>query len=405
MIIEMIRVLTATAAAVESRKARLCDAKEVVAARRADLAKFNEEYSDKGANLHAGYQIALQMGDLLKARKIAHFVERLRAVITRLEIFQQETHAAAVAANKPARDKAEAERLRQESARAALVEKQQKELAALEANQAIESSLPVPPRHIVNSSIGDMCCYQVDGLRGAIDLMKQFSNLVPMAQGRDGHVRIAPPEMLPARYAIKEGEMYSACFDVSGGVDRHVDGASVALDFWTRIEGRLLHIKIDIKGPDYIGHYNKFVPVCNIQRGYNNNIISCTWTPGKYASTLGRAIVWATGDSGAVKKSYHHDHLILADHWQEMPITEFCELFDRLEALITLVEAPEIKPEIIENAEYEAHRAGEYPLFSEDNPCPNKSYVGALSVCVCHCDKPNECPGVNAVRKWYGKTN
>lgn len=400
MLIEMIRVLTATATAVESKKARLCDAKEVIAARRADLATYNA----KAEQVNDGHQIALAMGDLLTVRKSAVFVERLRAIVTRLEIFQEKQHAAAVAGNRPVYDKAEENRLAQDKARAALLEKQRKELAALEANQAIESLLPVAPRHIVNSSIGDMCCYQVDGLRGAVNLLKQFPNIVPMVQGRDGHIRIAPPEMLPARYTIKEGEMYSACFDVSGGIDRHIDGANVALDFWTRIEGRLLHIKIDIKGPDYIGHYNVFVPNNNIQRGFNNTIISSTWTPGKLASTLGRAITWATGDNGNVKKSYHHDHLILADHWQEMAVTEFLELFDRLEALITLTEEKP-KVEIVENPEYEAHRCGEYPLFSDENPCPNKSFSGGLSRYLCHCDKPNECPGVNAVRKWYGKNN
>lgn len=378
MLIEIIRALNVIADNVAARKLTLTTARDSVA----KLAASLDGLKVSPANRDQAAHIAKQMRDLCDLRRVEAFTREIRPVIAMLEAFD----AKASETENPAR--------------AALMEKQRKELAALEANQAIENLLPVPPKYIVNSSIGDMCCYEVKGLRGAVELMKRFSVLVPMAQGRNGFVRVAPPEMLGDKFTIKEGEMYAACFDVEGGIGRHIDGASVAIDFWTRIEGRLLHIKIDIKGPDYIGHYNKFIPACNMTRDRSGRIISISWSPNKYASTLGRPITWSTGD----KSSYHHDHLILADYWQDMQVTEFAEMFDRLEALIALVEEiPEV--EIVENPEYEAHRCGEYPLFSEDNPCPNKSYSGGLTRYLCHCDNPNRCPGVNAVRKWYGKKN
>lgn len=391
MLIEMIRTLRLLSSTVAARKGSMKDAKETIAARVESL--------DLDGNAKA------MISNIMKSRTRYQFVTFTITAADYLDGVQQAQHAEKVAANKPAYDKAEAQRIAQENARVALEEKQRKERAQLEADQALESSLPMPPRHIVRSSVGDMCCYQVEGIRAAIDLVKMFPVIVPMVKARDGFMRISPAEMLSdsLKRGIVEGKMYSACFDIEGGIDRHIDGANVALDFWTRIEGRLLHISISIKGPDYIGHYNKFMPEQSIQRGYNNNIISLTWKPNKYALTLGECVTWGSGDNGPVKKSFHHDYLINADHWEEMPVTEFWELFDRLEALITLVEGPEIKPEIVENEEYEKHRAGEYPLFSNDNPCPNKSYSGGLTQYLCHCDKPNECPGVNAVRKWYGK--
>lgn len=392
MLIEMIRTLRTLSATVAARKGSMKDAKEMIAARVESL--------DLDGNAKA------MIGNIMTSRTRCQFVTFTDSAADYLDGVQEKQHAEKVAANKPAYDKAEAQRIAQENARVALEEKQRKERAQLEADQALESSLPMPPRHIVRSSIGDMACYQVEGLRAAIDLLKMFPVIVPMVKARDGFMRISPAEMLSdsLKRGIVDGKMYSACFDIEGGIDRHIDGASVALDFWTRIDGRLLHINISINGPDYIGHYNKFMPEQSIQRGYNNKIISLTWKPNKYALTLGECVTWASGDNGAVKKSFHHDYLISADHWVEMPVTEFWELFDRLEALIALVEGPEIKPEIVENAEYERLRfKDEYPLYSDNTGCPNQVYTGGIIKYKCACDKPNECPGVNNVRRVFGK--
>lgn len=392
MLIEMIRALRLLSSTVAARKETIKNAKEMIAARVESL--------DLDGNAKA------MIGNVMTSRTRYQFVTFCITAADYLDDVQQKQHAAAVAANKPAHDKAEAQRIAQENARVALEEKQRKEREQLEKTQALESLLPMPPRHIVYSGIGDMACYQVEGIRAAIDLVKMFPVIVPMVKAKNGFVRVTPAEMLSDEYkrGIIEGRMYSASFDIEGGIDRHIDGATVSLDFWTRIEGRLLHIKIDIKGPDYIGHYNKFMPEQSIQRGFNNTIISLTWKPNKYALTLGECITWATGDSGAVKKSFHHDYLINADHWEEKPVEEFWELFDRLEALITLVEGAEIKPEIVENPEYERLRfKDEYPLYSDDTGCPNQVYTGGISKYKCACDKPNECPGVNNVRRVFGK--
>lgn len=392
MLIEMIRTLRTLSATVAARKGSMKDAKEMIAARVESL--------DLDGNAKA------MIGNVMTSRTRYQFVTFTDTAADYLDGVQQAQHAEKVAANKPAHDKAEAQRIAQENARRELEEKQRKEREQLEKTQALESSLPMPPRHIVYSGIGDMACYQVEGIRAAIDLVKMFPVIVPMVKARDGFMRISPAEMLSdsLKRGIVEGKMYSACFDIEGGIDRHIDGANVALDFWTRIDGRLLHINISIKGPDYIGHYNKFMPEQSIQRGYNNKIISLAWKPNKYALTLGECITWASGDNGPVKKSFHQDYLISADHWEEMPVTEFWELFDRLEALIALVEGPEIKPEIVENAEYERLRfKDEYPLYSDSTGCPNQVYTGGIIKYKCACDKPNECPGVNNVRRVFGK--
>jgi hypothetical protein len=43
-----------------------------------------------------------------------------------------------------------------------------------------------------------------------------------------------------------------------------------------------------------------------------------------------------------------------------------------------------------------------YPLYDRHDLCPNHEYTGALSVYVCRCQQPTQCPGVLKVAEVYG---
>lgn len=193
-------------------------------------------------------------------------------------------------------------------------------VATLTAELAVASALPVTPHRVMQTgkSIGaPWATYKVKGLRGALELIRQF-NVVPATVLRDSCTSIKPVEQIAEDKHGKASGNYAAWLNVS---EMQGYSASAKLLFFTRVEGfGLVRVCADIEGPDYIGAYSALRPVAREQRDRNNRVISRTFAANDelYAMTDYR-IIWNSGDSSPVKTSSEISYFLCADQMDDLP--------------------------------------------------------------------------------------
>lgn len=186
------------------------------------------------------------------------------------------------------------------------------QLAALEAQHAIASKLPGTPWYVTESRATGCpgASYKVKGLRGALELFRQFETVVPFAKVREGCLYLRPVECLPEKVRENAVGEFAVKLDVTQGF-RGQFGPTVKMHFWARVENLgVIEITADIEGPGYIGAFHSLG--CSYRmRGEQVERGSVRPNAALYGACQD-TIRWAGSDDSA-----HYTYLIGADYQGE----------------------------------------------------------------------------------------
>ena len=197
-------------------------------------------------------------------------------------------------------------------------------VATLTAELAIAKALPVAPHSVMQTgkSIGaPWATYKVKGLRGALELFRQF-NVVPATVLRDSCTSVKPAEQIAEDKQDKASGNYAAWLNVE---EMQGYSASAQLLFFTRVDGvGLVRVCAKIEGPDYIGAYSALRPVAREERDRRTNrVIARTYSANSelYAMTDYR-LIWSKGEPGPIKTSSEISYFLCADQLEDLPAAE-----------------------------------------------------------------------------------
>lgn len=194
----------------------------------------------------------------------------------------------------------------------ALKDKHAQQIAKLEAEMALQSSLPKTADYVSihQDGSGHWISYKVKGLRGALEIIALF-DIVEFKEGRNCFCSLAPALILnreSEKFKLSEGE-YLFDVKVSDMVDSLRDGAQVEIIFWTELKDfGFLRVSCEIQGEGYLGGYPQLDARANEVRGIRG-IQSRSFAGSGAGEYSVKTITWGTGDIGPVKTSYSISHL------------------------------------------------------------------------------------------------
>lgn len=183
---------------------------------------------------------------------------------------------------------------------------------------ASDSSFPFPPDSVQLTGRGvgnNWVSYKVDGLRGALELFRKFTDVVPMYAARTSCTRIRPAEnMTEEELGNCKGPF---ALEIVARTTAERRTADVTINFFARLStGAAVRVSMKVKGPDYIGAYGKLRADATeereprtgriIRRGFNANT--------ELHAGCDHFISWGTGETGAIKTYCEHSHFFSADH-------------------------------------------------------------------------------------------
>jgi len=197
---------------------------------------------------------------------------------------------------------------------------QEKQLAELEYRLAIAKQCPVTPDRVIKVSTGEAAwvTYKVKGIRGALEILRQFDPVVPFSEARDGCLYLQPEELMKEGLKEKAEGFYAVRLDVDQGEGF---GPSAKLSFYARIPeahggGVLVRVQCDIEGPGYIGMYHGLGAQLDIIRDHGGRIIDHKWSRNPDAGAIAdKVIKWGSGSDTSARFSY----LFCADQAEDWP--------------------------------------------------------------------------------------
>jgi hypothetical protein len=196
-----------------------------------------------------------------------------------------------------------------------LQEKQAKELAKLQAEQAIASLAPIPPRSVMLTSVPEKAwiSYEAADLWAPLDILDKFQPLA-MRKFKGTYTRFQPDALADAKRGEEVGGPYLAALDVSQGEGF---GPTVTLFFFARLGDDICKVRVQLRSGynDRFGMYGAaFVPD---SRGmgkrldHRDSYRRGTWREnGTLYGMADSAIKWGSGDD----KSAHFCYYIMADN-------------------------------------------------------------------------------------------
>lgn len=213
---------------------------------------------------------------------------------------------------------------------------QARELAELEAKQAFAQLLPLAPSYVTVSALTGTprASFKVQGLGGALEALKAFT-IVPFTEYRGGGcLNLKPIALCKGIDADKHADQWAASLVADttfiSDLGPHT---KVKLKFFARIPGAfqangVIHVTLDIQGPDYIGMFNALGASCELSPG-RKQVKQGTKRPNDALNGyFDRVITWASDDTSA-----NYEYLICSD-WSDKDATgpkELSHLFGQLQ--------------------------------------------------------------------------
>jgi len=211
-------------------------------------------------------------------------------------------------------------------------EKQAKERAAFELEQSranifIEAGLPVPDYISSGHLHGAVyVTYRNDalnphGIRGAIDIFKQFPVIVPCNVLRSSCTMIHPEKHLPEKeqkQGYKRGGCQNGDYAAYVKVD-HIRNSQTkaSIEFFAIVGGKLFDVSVEF-GRDYIGNCGRLAPNPVETRGRGGRLESRTFNASPLMNGMFDTFIsYASGDIGPIKESASHCYFLSAENGEE----------------------------------------------------------------------------------------
>lgn len=147
-------------------------------------------------------------------------------------------------------------------------------LQRLEWRQSVLALLPVTPDDINHyvKSLPPTISYKCKGINGALEIYRAYTDhIIPSVYASNGtFAAVRPPQCLSKDYnnIKRDNILLSLTTDNPGTY-----GVSAKIEFYVILDGTVYEIDCSIEGPDYIGCYNRFMPVKEVIRNARGKII------------------------------------------------------------------------------------------------------------------------------------
>lgn len=198
--------------------------------------------------------------------------------------------------------------------------KQAQELADLEAKHKFVALLPFEPSYVaLKCATGTpRVSFKVEGLGGALEILKAFT-VVPFTEYRDGFLHLKPVALCKGADPDKYSDQWAVSLVAETDFLSHLGypHTTVKLKFFARIPGiietnGLLHVTLDIQGPDYIHGFNALGASCSFTgKGSRRHVERNSKTPNQALNAYcDRVISYGGIDEGQA----HYEYLICVDY-------------------------------------------------------------------------------------------
>lgn len=198
--------------------------------------------------------------------------------------------------------------------------KQAQELADLEAKHKFTALLPFAPSYLaIKAATGTpRASFKVKGLGGALEALKAFT-IVPFTEYRDGALHLKPVALCKGADPDKHSDQWGASFVAETDFLSHLGypHTTVKLKFFARVPGvietnGLVHITLDIQGPDYIGGFNALGASCTFAgKGRARHVVRGSKAPNAAVNSYFDRVI---SYGGMAEDRAHYEYLICTDY-------------------------------------------------------------------------------------------
>lgn len=198
--------------------------------------------------------------------------------------------------------------------------KQARELAELEARHKFAALLPFAPSYIaLNAATGThRVSFKVEGLGGALEALKAFT-VAPFTEYRDGNLHLKPVALCKGADPDKHSDQWAVSLVVETDFLSHIGKphTDAKMKFFARVPGvveanGLVHVTLDIKGPDYIGGFDALAATCAFTgKGRGRHVAHNSKAPNLALNAYCDRVI---SYGGMGEDRAHYEYLICTDY-------------------------------------------------------------------------------------------